>query len=104
VSIPVRTPSDIGRLVRSARKAEGLRQDDAAGAIGVSDVFMWSLEKGAPGARLDKVLAVLAGLGVYLHAEVSAETGRAYDALAQPSAGKTRTRPRTRRGRPPRSA
>jgi len=79
--ISLKSPSDVGRLVRAARKANGLRQDDAAGATGVSSVFLWQLEKGAPGARLAKVLEVLDGLGIQLHADVDDATRAAYDTL-----------------------
>jgi transcriptional regulator with XRE-family HTH domain len=55
-----------------------MRQDDAAGAIGVSDVFLMRLENGAPGARLDKVLLVLKEMGITLYADVPDEVGRVY--------------------------
>lgn len=83
MDIPVKTPADAGRLVRAARKIERLRQDDAAGAVGVSDVFLWKLERGAPGARLDKVLQVFHALGIRLYAQVSDEVAAKYQALAQ---------------------
>lgn len=79
--IPLSTPEDIGAVVRATRLAEGLRQDDAAGAIGVSDVFLWKLEKGSPGIRLDKLLQVLQGLGIQLSAELGEEALRRYEEL-----------------------
>lgn len=69
--IVIDSPKAIGALIRATRKAEGVRQDDVAGAVGVSDVFLGRLENGAPGARLDKVFQVLNQLGLKLHAEVS---------------------------------
>jgi DNA-binding XRE family transcriptional regulator len=68
--LPISTPQDVGLVVRAARKAEKLRQDDAAGAIGVSDVFLYRLEKGSPGARLDKALQVIKQLGIHLYVEL----------------------------------
>ena len=56
--------SDIGAAVRRARKAAGLRQDDLAGLAGVGTRFLVELEAGKPTLRLDKVLAVLAVLGM----------------------------------------
>lgn len=81
--ISLKTTEDIGTLVRAARQAEGLRQDDAAGAIGVSDVFLWKLEKGSPGIRLDKLLQVLQGLGIQLSADVSDSTVLRYQQLLE---------------------
>jgi transcriptional regulator with XRE-family HTH domain len=89
MTIPLRNPADFGRLVRAARKSERLRQDDAAGAIGVSDVFLWKLEKGAPGVRLDKVLQVLQAMGVKLYAQVGDEVASKYEELAQPKPRKS---------------
>ncbi len=58
---------DIGDAVRQARKAAGLRQDDLAGLAGVGTRFLIELEAGKPTLRLDKLLAVLATLGIELH-------------------------------------
>ncbi len=82
--ISLSQPADIGPLARPARKTQKLRQDDAAGAIGVSDVFLGGLENGALGARLDKVMQVLKALGIELTAEVSDEVNQKYTALQQP--------------------
>jgi y4mF family transcriptional regulator len=57
------TPADIGDLVRTTRKAAGLRQDELAGAAGVGLRFIVDLEAGKPTAQLGKVLEVLAALG-----------------------------------------
>ena len=93
MDIPLKSPQEVGRLIRAARKAERLRQDDAAGAIGVSDVFLWKVEKGSPGVRLDKLLQVFHALGIKLHAEVSDETAARYHVLASPKPRRTRKRP-----------
>ncbi|AMR78779.1 helix-turn-helix domain-containing protein [Cupriavidus nantongensis] len=57
-------PGDIGAAVRAARKAGGMRQDDAAGAIGVSENFMVRVENGAEGIQWGKLFQVLQGLGL----------------------------------------
>lgn len=57
------TPADIGDLVKTARKAAGLRQDELAGAAGVGLRFIVDLEAGKPTAQIGKVLQVLAALG-----------------------------------------
>jgi HTH-type transcriptional regulator/antitoxin HipB len=57
------TSEDIGNVVRGARVAQGLRQDQLAAAAGVGVRFLIELERGKPTVRLGKVLAVLDALG-----------------------------------------
>ena len=57
------TPLDIARIVRTVRKAQGLRQDELAGAAGVGLRFIVDLEAGKPTAQLGKALQVLEALG-----------------------------------------
>jgi len=60
---PTITPSELGALVRGARKAQGLRQDELAGVAGVGLRFIVELEGGKPTVQLGKVLRVLETLG-----------------------------------------
>ena len=57
------TPAEIGEIVRSTRKAAGLRQDELAGAAGVGLRFIVDLEAGKPTAQIGKALQVLQALG-----------------------------------------
>ena len=57
------TSKDIGAVVRKARKAQGLRQDELAGVANVGVRFIVDLEAGKPTAQLGKALSVLAALG-----------------------------------------
>jgi y4mF family transcriptional regulator len=57
------TTAKIGNIVRTARKAAGLRQDELAGAAGVGLRFIVDLEAGKPTAQIGKTLQVLAALG-----------------------------------------
>lgn len=57
---------EIGAIVRQARLAQGLRQDQLAAAAGVGVRFLVELERGKPTVRLVKVLAVLDALGCRL--------------------------------------
>ena len=57
------TSIDIGILVRTARKAQGLRQDQLAGVANVGTRFIVDLEAGKPTIQLGKVLKVLDILG-----------------------------------------
>lgn len=61
------TPQQIGEIVRTTRKAQGLRQDELAGAAGVGLRFVVELEAGKPTAHLGKTLAVLTALGCKIH-------------------------------------
>ena len=65
----VMTPKEIGQFVRVTRRAQGLRQDQLAGAAGVGVRFIVELEAGKPTVRIGKVLTVLAALGCTLHIE-----------------------------------
>ncbi|MCA8256036.1 helix-turn-helix domain-containing protein [Burkholderia sp. AU31624] len=56
--------SDIGGVIRAARKVQQLRQDDAAGSVGVSESFMVKAERGADTIQWAKVFQILQGLGV----------------------------------------
>lgn len=57
------TPAEIGGIVRKARKAASLRQDELAGAAGVGLRFIVDLEAGKPTAQMGKTLQVLSALG-----------------------------------------
>ena len=63
------TPEEIGRIVRETRRAQGLRQDQLAGAAGVGVRFLVELEAGKATAQIGKALAVLAALGCTLRIE-----------------------------------
>ena len=70
------TPAEIGRIVRAARRAQGLRQDQLAGAAGVGVRFLSELERGKPTVRLEKMLAVLDALGCRLRVEMPPDADR----------------------------
>ena len=57
---------EFGAAIRAARKAQGLRQDQLAGATGVGTRFIVDLEAGKSTAQLGKALAVVAALGLKL--------------------------------------
>ena len=64
VDIPVRSAADIGRLVREARRAQGLTQLELAGLGDTGNRFVVELEKGKPTIQLQKALDALALLGL----------------------------------------
>ena len=60
----IKNTEDLGRVVREARKAQKLSQDDLAGMAGTGRRFIVDLEKGKGTVQFGKVLRVLATLGV----------------------------------------
>jgi y4mF family transcriptional regulator len=70
------TVEEIGAVVRQARLAQGLRQDQLAAAAGVGLRFLVELERGKPTVRLAKVLSVLDALGCRLHVTTPPATRR----------------------------
>jgi len=58
--------ADLGPAVRSRRREQSLRIDDAASLSGVSVDLLSRLENGKGSVRLDKLLTVLDGLGLAL--------------------------------------
>jgi HTH-type transcriptional regulator/antitoxin HipB len=66
-----REPAAWAAEIRRRRLELGLHQDELAALAGVSTRFVHTLEQGKPTVRLDKVLAVLAQLGLDLVLEPS---------------------------------
>jgi transcriptional regulator with XRE-family HTH domain len=60
------TDASLGPAVRTRRRAQSLRIDDAAALSGVSVDLLSRLENGKGSVRLDKLLAVLDSLGLAL--------------------------------------
>ena len=58
------TAEEFGTAIRAARRVQGLRQDQLAGAAGVGVRFIVDLESGKPTTHLGKALAVAAALGL----------------------------------------
>lgn len=62
----LKNAAELGALVRLARKAQNIRQDDAAGSIGVSENFLGKVERGSETVQWGKLFQVLDGLGLRL--------------------------------------
>jgi transcriptional regulator with XRE-family HTH domain len=69
----IQSSGDLGPIIRALRKARGLRQDDAAGSIGVSENFLAKLERGGERVQFDKLLLVLDEMGIELVAHYPSE-------------------------------
>ena len=68
--IPIDNAAALGQVVRASRKAQKIRQDDAAGSIGVSENFLGKIERGSESVQWGKLFQVLEGLGVRVMVDV----------------------------------
>lgn len=82
--IPVRTPADIGALIRDRRKALGLDQAALAAKVGVSRLWINQVEGGKSGANLGLVLRTLAALDVTLSATTDSDGASSGDRVTSP--------------------
>lgn len=64
--VPLDSPKALGEAIRGTRRRHGMTQTRLAGLAGTGLRFISELERGKPGVALDKVLAVLAVLGLRL--------------------------------------
>lgn len=90
--IELDSAASIGPLVRASRKAQSIRQDDAAGSIGVSESFMGKVEGGEESVQWGKLFQVLEGLGVRVILDVPDEAAEQLAAAQQLHARKQRAR------------
>lgn len=69
------TAEGLGSIVKQKRKADGLTLEEAAAVCGVSYAFLSALENGKETVRLNKVLQVLACLGIEIEATTRTWSG-----------------------------
>lgn len=70
MKISIDNAAAIGKVVRASRKAQKIRQDDAAGSIGVSENFLGKIERGSESVQWGKLFQVLEGLGLQVIVDV----------------------------------
>jgi len=73
----VKSPEELGRIVRAVRRTQGLRQDDLAAMTGSSHVTLMNIERGKEGVALGRVMQVLRELGIQMQLEVPPEAAEA---------------------------
>lgn len=73
----VRTPADLGALIRERRTTLGLDQKTLAQKVGVSRQWIVEVEKGKTGAPVGLVLRTLEALGIALSPDISGPSGKA---------------------------
>lgn len=71
--IPIQSVAAFGQVVRAVREAGGVRQDDVAGSVGVSHVYLHDLEHGKQTVQMGRALQVLAELGIRMELEIPDE-------------------------------
>jgi transcriptional regulator with XRE-family HTH domain len=64
MQLPIKSADEMGKIVRASRKAQNIRQDDAAGSMGVSENFLGKVERGSDSVQWGKLFKVLDGLGI----------------------------------------
>ncbi len=64
MTLKIKNTKDLSKIVRDARKAQKMSQDDLAGMAGTGRRFIVDLEKGKETVQFAKALRVLATLGV----------------------------------------
>jgi HTH-type transcriptional regulator/antitoxin HipB len=62
----LRTPLDLGSIIRDRRRSLGLDQEELAGRVGVSRKWIIDVEKGKPRAEIGLILRTFEGLGLRL--------------------------------------
>ncbi len=67
---PIRTPEDLGLIIRAVRKNARVRRDDLAASLKLSQQFAFDAERGKPTIQLGRVLRILNELGIALSVEV----------------------------------
>lgn len=67
--LTVRNTRDMGSLIATERRRQGLTQAELAGLSGVGVTFLSQLENGKPTAEIGKALDVVATLGIDLIAQ-----------------------------------
>ncbi|WP_137885780.1 helix-turn-helix domain-containing protein [Pseudomonas sp. 2FE] len=73
MKVQIDTADKLGLVIRASRKAMSIRQDDAAGSIGVSENFLGKVERGGETVQWGKLFQVMQELGLRLTVEVPDE-------------------------------
>ena len=81
MNIPITSSSTIGKVVRASRKAQKIRQDDAAGSVGVSENFLGKVERGSESVQWGKLFQVLEGLGIRVMVDVPEDVAAHLEAV-----------------------
>ncbi len=73
-----KTISDIGEVIREARKQQGLNQSDVAGLLGLGNRYLSELENGKSTIEAGKMLQILLALKIKVVLEIPNMSPRQY--------------------------
>jgi HTH-type transcriptional regulator/antitoxin HipB len=80
----LRTPRDVGAIIRERRRALGLDQSELAKKVGVSRLWINQMERGKSGASLNLVMRTFAAIGIELTADTGEHTRENTEAIFAP--------------------
>jgi len=92
MQMPITIPVELGLLIRSVRRASGVRIDDLAATAGLSKQFVQDVEHGKPTVQLGLVLKLLAELGMPLTVDIPEAASREIPAVRQRAHAKLNAR------------
>lgn len=79
---------DLGLVIRAVRKSAQVRQDDLAGAVGVSRRFTADVERGKPTVQFGRVLRLLEELGITISLDITDDAARVLSTLKSKTPGR----------------
>ena len=80
MTLPARSPDQLGNIIRTARKKRGMSQTVLGQKAGLRQETISLLENGHPAAKLETILSVLAALDLELRI---GERERMFDTLVR---------------------
>jgi transcriptional regulator with XRE-family HTH domain len=98
--ILIDSPTDLGLVVRAARRSSDVRLDDLAAAAGVSKQFTSDVEHGKTTVRLGLVFKLLREIGVGLELDIPEEAARELASLRAKQAVRPTGKRAGRRAKP----
>ena len=78
-AITITDAAAVGHAIRARRKQDGLTLAETAGLTNVGIRFLSELENGKPTVRLDKLLRVVAALGLQLQLVSTSTPGPSWE-------------------------
>jgi len=75
LTLSIDSVEQIGKLIQTERKRQGIRQQDLADLSGVSWHFLSNLENGKTTVEFQKVLLVLRSLGIKIEMKTRSPAG-----------------------------
>lgn len=75
MTLSIDSVEQIGKLIQTERKRQGIRQQDLADLSGVSWHFLSNLENGKTTVEFQKVLLVLRSLGIKIEMKTRSPAG-----------------------------